>query len=237
VSNFLDFLFSIVFFGANRWVVIGYAATLVAGTVLSFTIRRRRRAIRIAACILSIPLWLFISVWVYIIFVLFKEPPTLRDLKARFPSRRTDLETILTMADEDKDFSRIAPDFVDRESNVPGDGGTYDANDPRAKLLKARWDAYRKLFSRSATKPGFQRDSTGDIFIIAGAVGFLNNGHSTGYLHCVSPSLPEVNRFGACTHQDQQNGHSVGNYSGDDKYAFENLGDSWFVYDEGPAVE
>jgi hypothetical protein len=38
-------------------------------------------------------------------------------------------------------------------------------------------------------------------------------------------------------HQDGRAGHSVGNYSGDEKYAFEKLGDGWFVYDEGPAVE
>ena len=240
MDNLLNVFFSLSF-GGDRWVTtvrLAYAALLVTGIVLSLTIRRRSRAIRIATGILSLPLWVFISAWVYIIFVVFKEPPTLRQLKADFPSRRADLETILMMADEDNEFPRIASDFLYRTGDAPGEIHQYAADDPGAKLPKSRWDAYRKVYARNNIKLGFQRDRAGDNFIMVDSVGFLNNGHTTGYLHCVhQDSNTEFYRFGACMHQDGRAGHSVGNYSGDEKYAFEKLGDGWFVYDDGPAAE
>jgi hypothetical protein len=240
VDNLLNVFFSLSF-GGDRWVTtvrLAYAALLVTGIVLSLTIQRRSRAIRIATGILSLPLWVFISAWIYIIFVVFKEPPTLRQLKADFPSRRADLETILMMAGEDNEFPRIASDFLYRTGDAPGEIHQYAADDPGAKLPKSRWDAYRKVYARNNIKLGFQRDRAGDNFIMVDSVGFLNNGHTTGYLHCVhQDSNTEFYRFGACMHQDGRAGHSVGKYSGDEKYAFEKLGDGWFVYDDGPAAE
>jgi hypothetical protein len=161
----------------------------------------------------------------------------LRELKGDFPSKRADLETILVMADDDKEFPRIAPDFLDRSPDVPGGFGRYEANDPNAKLSNARWDAYRNIYSRNDIKLGFQRNSAGDTFIMLDSVGFLDDGHVTGYLHCSSVSQPSLYRFGACTHQDEKVAHSVGNYSGNEKYSFEKLDDGWFAYDEGPDGE
>jgi hypothetical protein len=238
VILFLDFVFSVL--AGERWAVVTtlvYFVILITGIVLSLTIHRRRRAVRIATIILTTPIWLSIAMFVFIWFTFLKEPPTLRELRSDFSSKRADLETILAMADDDKEFSRIAPDFLDRATDIPGDFGRYEAHDPRAKLSNARWDAYRRIYSRNDIKLGFQRNSAGDTFIMLGSVGFLDRGHITGYLHCVAASPPDLYRFGACIHQDEKAVHSVGDYSGDEKYSFEKLDDGWFAYDEGPDAE
>jgi hypothetical protein len=62
------------------------------------------------------------------------EPPTLGELQHKFPSRQSDLETILRMSDEDAQFWRIAPDFLWREAKGSMEGGEFMGGDPNAGL-------------------------------------------------------------------------------------------------------
>ncbi len=195
---------------------------------MSLAVSRKRFAIRFvvraATIVFSIPFWLSVA----LIISSFKQPPTLRELKAGFPSKRADLQTILAMANQDKDFYRVGLEFP-----VTSEPKQHQSHYIRVDLPKARWDAYQEIYSRNDIQIGFERDRDGDVFIMFDAAASEDGGHATGYLHCVSDALPESGRFGACTHQDEQAGHSVGDFSGDPKYAFENLGDGWFAYDEG----
>jgi hypothetical protein len=123
-------------------VVLIYLSLLSFGAVLSFRTKPqpRRRNIRIATAILTIPIWTTIAPVVALWLVFGKEPPTLAALQRDFPSRRVDLETILRMSDDDRDFSRIAPDFVDRNIDDSKDWGRYmwGDHDLQPEWYKAR---------------------------------------------------------------------------------------------------
>ncbi len=148
---------------------------------MSFVASRRRILIRVVTGVLSIP---FLFVLALAIFFWEQEPPSLEKLEREFASKRSDLETILRMSNEDANFSRIAPDFLDQPSGSPNDSGRYLAGDPRIKLPKARWDMYRKIYERNGIKLGIERDAAHDAFIMMDSIGLLNRGHTSGYVHC-----------------------------------------------------
>jgi hypothetical protein len=148
--------------------------------VLSFTthLRPRGNGIQFAAFALIAPVVLGLVGMVVLRFAIFREPPTLAELERDFPSKRTDLEMILRMSDQDVKFSRIAPDFLDRTPDSSNTSGRYSENDPRAGLPGLRWDAYRKIYSRNGINLGIQRDPSLDAFIMVDSVGLLNRGHT-----------------------------------------------------------
>jgi hypothetical protein len=128
----------------------------IGGVVLSLTTREqpRRRRIRIATVVLSLPLLLVLAGLVSLWYLFGKEPPTLAELQQDFLSKRADLELILRMSDEDADFSRIAPDFLDRTPDSPNGMFRYMRGDPKAGLAEARWDAYRSIYRRNDIRLG-----------------------------------------------------------------------------------
>ena len=171
-------------------------------------------------------------------FTIFREPPSLAELQHDFAHKRTDLELILRMSDEDSDFSRIAPTFVDRNtSQSPQSSGRYMEGNPGAQLPKSRWDAYREIYARNGIKLGIQRDSVGDAFIMVDSVGLLNRGHTSGYLHCASESkgISSDLRYQPCViGQDKGRRDFISNPR-QEAYAFQRLADAWYAYDEGPS--
>lgn len=217
--------------------VLAYFGALITGIVLSFTTRKqlRRRSIRIVTIALTTPIWLAIALIVFLWFTLFKEPPTLVDLQRDFPSKRADLETILAMSDEDMNFYRIAPDFLDRVPDDPNEvGGRYMASDPKAGLPKARWDAYRKIYARNGIRLGIERNRVHDAFIMVGSVGMLGRGHTSGYLHC-APSAPvDSYHFYPCVSHEERGERKSDRGSLEEGYSFQRLDDGWYAYDEGP---
>jgi hypothetical protein len=216
---------------------LAYFWVLITGVGLSFTTHKqpRRRNIRIATAALTTPVWLALGFFGFVWFMFVKEPPTLTELQRDFSSKRADLEMILVMSDEDVNFSRIAPDFLDRTPDEPNGLGRYMANDPKAGLSKSRWDSYRKIYSRNGIKLGIQRDAARDAFIMVDSVGFLDQGHITGYLHC-APSAPAyAYRYEPCTLQQEKGERQVDGDSGQEGYSFQKLDDRWYAYDEGPS--
>ena len=213
-----------------------YFTLLISGIVLSLITRRspRRRNIRIATIALTTPIWLAIALIVFLWFTMFKEPPTLAELQRDYPSKRVDLEMILLMSDEDVDFSRIAPDFLDGTPGPTNQSGRYMANDPNAGLPESRWDAYRKIYSRDGIRLGIQRDGACDAFIMVDSVGLLNRGHTSGYLHCAASAPADAYRFEPCVLRQEKGERKVDRYSNEEAYSFQQLDDRWYAYDEGP---
>jgi hypothetical protein len=209
---------------------LAYVAALIAGIILSFTMRRqpRRRTIRIATIALALALLIFLH------FTLFREPPTLAELKRDFPSKRADLEIILAMSDDDANFSRIAPDFVDGTPDPPNVIGRHMADDPNAGLPKARWDAYRKIYARNDIKLGIQRNDAHDAFIMVDSVGILDSGYTTGYLHCAPGTSAAGYRFEPCVLRQESGKRDYDPKGVSEAYSFQKLDDRWYAYDSGP---
>ena len=136
--------------------VAEHTVALLTGVVKSLTTDRQpnRRNIRIVTAVLTIPIWLIVASLSFLWFDLFKQPPTLAELQHDFPSKRADLEMLLGMSDEDANFSRIAPDFVDGAPYDPNEIRRSLGNPPKAGLPKARWDLYRAIFLRNGINLG-----------------------------------------------------------------------------------
>ncbi len=211
-----------------------YACLLIVGLVLSFKARTSSRRIvaGITTLILAIPGLLLLA----LIVVLHEaEPPTLADLQRDFPTKRADLETVLRMSDEDSKFSRIAPNFLDRETNDTFGTGRFMNGDPKAELPKPRWDAYRAIYYRNHIELGIQRDKSRDAFIMVDSIGLLNRGHTTGYLHCADSPSAGGDGFYPCLLHQEKGERKFNPDTRDEGYSFQRLDDHWYAYDEGPS--
>jgi hypothetical protein len=216
---------------------ITYVLALVIGLLFSITTRRQplRRNIRIATGLLALPALLAVSSLALLRFTVFREPPSLTELRREFPSKRADLERIVRMADQDAKFSRISPDFVDRFSDTPNEYGRYMRNDVKAGLPEIRWDEYRRIFARSRVKLGIQRDGSGDAFIMVDSVGLLNRGHASGYLYCNPAPSAIPFRFYPCNLHQDEGSRAYDPKTRDEAYSFKRIDQHWFAYDEGPS--
>jgi len=154
------------------WLILAAMADFILfalGLVLSFAINKPLRpAVRIATVLLGIPLiptGYFIAVPDALIPLAWNAPRNLTELDNGFPSKRADLETLLRMSGEDREFSEIAPDFVNRNAGVSGKSTKYERPDPQIALPRARWDQYRSLFAHNGIKLGLMRSLNGDVLI------------------------------------------------------------------------
>ena len=218
----------------SRIFVFVYLAILASGLVLSFTARKQNRPlIRIATGAVSIPFWLWLALGSVLWFKARKEPPTLGELQRDFASKRSDLETILRMSDEDANFSRIAPDSLNRIPNTPDASGRFTKDDPRDGLLKARWDAYRKIYAQDGIKMGIERNPSRDAFIMVDSNEVLYSGHISGYLFCAPLAQTDAYRYPPCTlHLEQgERRHAPDNLN--EGYSFQRLDERWYAYDQG----
>lgn len=216
---------------------VAYLGLLVTGLICSVTTRQqpRRRNIRIATAVLAAPALLAVLLLALLRFTIFRQPPTLVELQRDFSAKRTDLETIVHMSDEDLAFSRIAPDFLYRTSENPSETGVHMVGDPKAGLPRNRWDAYRKIYSRNGIKLGIQRDLSRDAFIMVDSVGLLNRGHTSGYLYCSSTGPINGFRFQPCILGQEKGERRYDPKTREEGYSYRKLADRWYAYDEGPS--
>jgi hypothetical protein len=211
-----------------------FAVLTIAVSILSFSLRKSllRLFVRLLAGALVI---LMLVVGSLLILFWESEPPTLAELQHKFPSRQSDLETILRMSDEDALFWRIAPDFLWREANGSIVAGEFMAGDPNAGLSESRWDQYRSIYRRNGIKLGILRNKKHDAFIMMDSIGLLNRGHITGYLYCSTDPSKDADRFEPCT-LGQNNGERKFNPDmHEEAYSFQRLSARWFVFDQGPS--
>jgi len=224
---------------ATEIVVSAYLGATLMGLVLSFTTHqeRRRRRVRIATVVLSIPICLLVGCTMAL-WVIAKEsqPPTLAELKRDFPAKHSSLETIVAMSDEDSKFWRIAPGWVDRATDdSPIKFEQFMEDDPKAGLSKTRWDAYREIFSRIGIKLGIQRNKQRDSFIMVDSVGLLNRGHASGYVKCSLTISQDPDRFYPCILRQDRGERTFSSEPRREGYSFERLDSDWYAYDEGPS--
>ena len=159
------------------------------------------------------------------------DPPSLPKLAKSFPERRQTLTEILNMSNLDQQYLRIDPTFI------YSDAGEFMWGDVNSPLAKDRWNQYRGLFSRAHLDQGITRDPGGDVFFMAGSVGLLNRGYSTGYLFCKDPGSPssQNSRFEPCTLPPQDSGSRI--FQAEPRveaYSFKRLADHWYVFSQGP---
>lgn len=114
------------------------------------------------------------------------------------------------MSDQDTQLTRIDPAWLATRDQQ------YLEYSPKTGITQARWDEYRRLFSRNDITQGIQRDpETGDAFIMVESVGLLNRGYSNGYLFCG----PGTNhRYPPCSSSQSFGEHPF--KPGDEAYSF-----------------
>jgi hypothetical protein len=170
-------------------------------------------------------------------FFAYEEPPSISKLATHFEERRSTLEQILAMSEEDKYFFRVDPTFLDYDFTHGKWDGKAVVGEDAAKIPPARWQVYRTLFAKAKLDQGFVRRPDGDVYFMAGSVGILNNGHTTGYLYCREPGSAASQDFDEpCKSATKNSGYQ--DYSNDprrDAYSFKKVADHWFVYDQGPS--
>ena len=193
----------------------------------------------------KIPLWLVggcsgaVSLLLFLLAVFFwvQEPPSLSTLAKHFAERRSTLEQIISMSDQDKYFFRIDPTFLDYDYTQGKMDGNAVVGEDAAKMAPARLQAYRSLFAQAQLDQGFQRQLDGDMYFMAGSIGILENGYTTGYLYCRDPgsvasqsSGYELCRSATTDHGSQNNSITPPRQA----YSFQKVADHWFVFGEGP---
>src|SRR6266404_8013198 len=97
-------------------------------------------------------------------------------LESRFRAHRHAFVALASMAEEDSQLTRIAPDFTWLVEDVSWPR-------PNVGLSPERWDSYRALFKETGASHGvFRRQGAPGVFLIASAEGIAGRGSSKGYV-------------------------------------------------------
>ena len=142
------------------------------------------------------------------------------------------------MSNQDVRFSRIDPTFVNYGEIDGTPGGQSSLGSSHSPLAADRWAAYRVLFLKAKLDQGFSHDADGNVYFMAGSVGILSDGHTTGYLYCREPGSPasQSSWYQPCASATTDHGSQT--YSDNPRreaYSFQKVADHWFVLDQGPS--
>jgi len=222
------------------FLILGYLSVLLVSTILSFTTKgpSAKRTARITALIMGgLLIMVVFGLWLTA-RLLFPEPPSISVLAKHFAERRSTLEEIHAMSNQDVHFSRIDPTFINYGGIDGTPGGQSSPGSSDSPLAVDRWAAYRALFLKAKLDQGFTRDADGNVYFMAGSVGLLNNGHTTGYLYCREPgsSASQSSAFQPC--MSVTSNHGSQDYSDNPRreaYSFQKVAEHWFVFDQGPS--
>jgi hypothetical protein len=167
------------------------------------------------------PVWLLTGPW----WPFSRPKPSDAELQRQFKMHRADFDQLIEMMDEDRQMSRIAPDFTWRQDNVAW---------PRAEsewgISKARWDEYRGIFRRVGAKDGITRsEKSSDITIDIWSWGLAIGGTSVAYLHCGQPRNGYAHIEAPCI-EGKDSGRMQGQHG--DGYRYRKIEPDWFIYEE-----
>ena len=184
-----------------------------------------------SACAFTVLLFVTVLFWQ-------PEPPDLAMLANNFSDRRETLTELLGMSNVDTHYSRIDPTFINYGAVDGTPGGQSMWGDTNSPLPTDRWKRYRKLFSRAKLDQGIARDADGNVFFMAGSIGLLDRGHSTGYLFCRDPGSQssQQSRFEPCTVPPQESGSRA--FLPEPRVeadSFKRVADHWYVFSQGPS--
>jgi hypothetical protein len=198
-----------------------------------------------SSLIIKIPLWLiggcsgavFLLLFLLTIFFWEQEPPSIATLAKHFAERQSTLEEIIAMSDQDKYFFRIDPTFLDYDYTQGKMDGKAVVGEDAAKMPPARLQTYRTLFEKAKLDQGFQRQLDGDIYFMAGSVGLLDRGHTTGYLYCREAGSVASQSSGYEPCKSATIDHGSQAFSDNPRreaYSFQKVAEHWFVFAHGP---
>jgi hypothetical protein len=141
--------------------------------------------------------------------------PTDVELSQRFAQRREDFEKLVTMAQEDDQLVRIAPDFTWTTSSMG-----WPRPDSQLGFSVERWNEYRHLFQLVGLEAGILRpwDHSNAIYLIVQAKGLSIGGSCKGYAYSETPLEPH------CQSLDQDRGQ------GESGICFKPLSGKWYLY-------
>ncbi|PYL67861.1 MAG: hypothetical protein DMF28_08100 [Verrucomicrobia bacterium] len=141
--------------------------------------------------------------------------PTDAELRERFTQLRRDFEKLVTMAQEDNEVIRIAPDFTWTTSNMG-----WPRPQSELGFTLERWNEYRRLFQILGLEAGILRpcDHPNAIYLIVQTKGLSVAGSSKGYAYSEIPLEPH------CESLDQDRG------STETGICFKPLGGKWYLY-------
>lgn len=175
-----------------------------------------RIAVRIGAVLLAIPVVIVVGLrW----FIFGPEPPTLSELKQDFPARHADLETLVSMAEEDREFRSIQP------------WGTTPKAPPE---FGPRFAKYAVIFKRSGIELGIERYDD-EVSVTIRSVGILNRGHASGYVFCRSAQPNHKANFYPCIFGKDRGFQPYQRDTRTEAYSYERIDAHWFVMDVGPS--
>lgn len=148
-------------------------------------------------------------------------------LAVRFYRHRSDLEFLVSMMDEDRQMSRIAPDFTWRQDNC-----AWPRPEPEWGISRARWDEYRGIFSRAGVQDGTtRREKSSDVLIYVWSWGIVPAGVEVSYLHCGQPRNGYTNTEIPCLEKRYAGSGMFGN-STSDGYRYKKITEDWYIYEE-----
>jgi hypothetical protein len=140
--------------------------------------------------------------------------PTDAELRERFAQLRTDFEKLVTMAQEENELIRIAPDFTWTRSSMG-----RPRPDSELGFSLERWNEYRRIFQILGLEAGILRpwDQPNAIYLIAQTKGLSIGGSCKGYGYSEVPLEP------ICS-LDQDKGPT------ETGICFKPLGGNWYLY-------
>ncbi len=139
--------------------------------------------------------------------------PTDAELIKRFTDHRKEFDQVVSMAKDDKELVRVAPDFTWTTSSV-----AWPRPDSELGFSKARWDAYRRLFRMLAVEAGVLRpwEHRDAIYLLVQTKGLVTGGSTKGYAYSDAPLDPR------CQSLDQPlRGDGV---------CFKPIDEKWYIY-------
>jgi hypothetical protein len=144
------------------------------------------------------------------------EAPSDEAIVKLFDQHHSELETLVSMAHEDRSIGRIANDFLSPQNP--------DASS--ASLPEARWNDYRALFRKIGLSAGLQKDSDENIYFIVHTEGTVVSGGSKGLVYC-EKAQGSPSDFLACT-EEHDSGKAEDARGRGSQYR--HVTEHWFVY-------
>ena len=146
-------------------------------------------------------------------------------LKLRFVKHRAELEQLVAMTDEDRQMTRIAPDFLWTQET-----DAWPRPESEWGITETRWDKYRRIFRQVGFDAGVSRGEN-DVMVFVWAWGIVAGEDSISYLHCGASAGVSVVREPACTQRRETGG---GYYQGSKSagYRYRKIGDDWYILEQ-----
>jgi len=149
--------------------------------------------------------------------------PSDQTLTKQFNKHRGELETLVSMTQQDSAVSRIAYDFIWRQDSV-----AWPRPQSEWGITEDRWNEYRSLFRKIGLGAGLNKDGQDDIYFISHTEGTVVSGSSKGFVYC-RKTVPAESRYLPCNEQ-RDSGKSEDEKGNGSEYR--RLAEHWYIYSD-----